>query len=100
MKSSKPLMKIILIVNRKFFHFSSLLFFSCNKAIYAKHSDIISSSSLFFLIEKASNAKGKICRKLLLNSNEMTFNTKIVENSEYINVECSAIGKVSFEILF
>ena len=83
-------MKIILIVNRKLFHFCSLLFFSCNKAIYAKYSAVISSSSLFFLIETAG----------LLNINETTFNTKIVENSEYINVECSAIGKVSFEILF
>ena len=44
--------------------------------------------------------KGKTCKKLLLNQCETSFITEKVGESVYVNVECGAIGKVSFEILF
>ena len=44
--------------------------------------------------------KGRSCRKLLLNGNETTFSTETIGGSEYINADCTADGKVSFEILF
>jgi len=44
--------------------------------------------------------KGRNCKKLLLNGSETAFRTETVGGSEYVNADCTANGKVSFEILF
>ncbi len=44
--------------------------------------------------------KGKCCSKLLLNGNEVAFDTESVGSSQYLNVECTSNGKVTLEILF
>ena len=44
--------------------------------------------------------KGRNCKKLFLNGSETAFCSETVGCSEYINVNCTANGKVSFEILF
>ncbi len=44
--------------------------------------------------------KGKTCRSLLLNGQEISFNAERVGESDYVNAEISACGKVSMEILF
>lgn len=43
---------------------------------------------------------GKACKTLLTNGAETDFSTEKVRNSDYVNVNATANGKISFEILF
>ena len=44
--------------------------------------------------------KGEKCKKLLVNGEELCFETELVGESSYVNFSCSANKKASFEIIF
>ena len=44
--------------------------------------------------------KGKTCKQLLLNGTETDFTVESVGDSAYVNIDCNADRKMSFEVIF